>query len=71
MIAIKIDEGEPGTFKDRHYLENDPHRFIEGTLIAHWAINADEIYIYLRDEYAGCRILVEKELQKINADLAD
>ena len=68
MIAINIDEGEPGTFKDRHYLESDPHRFIEGTLIAHWAINADEIYIYLRDEYAGCRILLEKELEKIKKD---
>jgi len=65
MIAINIDEGEPGTFKDRYYLENDPHRFIEGTLIAHWAINAEDIYIYLRDEYAGCRILLEKELEKI------
>jgi len=65
MIAINIDEGEPGTFKDRYYLENDPHRFIEGTLIAHWAINAKDIYIYLRDEYAGCRILLEKELEKI------
>ena len=65
MVAINIDEGEPGTFKDRYYLENDPHRFIEGTLIAHWAIEADEIYIYLRDEYAGCRMLLEKELDKI------
>ena len=61
-IAINIDEGEPGTFKDRHYLEQDPHRFIEGTLIAHWAIEADAIYIYLRDEYAGCRIMLEQEL---------
>ena len=65
LIAINIDEGEPGTFKDRYYLENDPHRFIEGTLIAHWAIEADDIYIYLRDEYAGCRMLLEKELDKI------
>ena len=65
LIAINIDEGEPGTFKDRYYLENDPHRFIEGTLIAHWAIKADDIYIYLRDEYAGCRMLLEKELDKI------
>ena len=65
MIAINIDEGEPGTFKDRYYLETDPHRFIEGTLIAHWAINADDVYIYLRDEYAGCRMLLEKELNSI------
>ncbi|RKZ48040.1 MAG: NADH-quinone oxidoreductase subunit F, partial [Gammaproteobacteria bacterium] len=62
LIAINIDEGEPGTFKDRYYLERDPHRFIEGTLIAHWAIEAEDIYIYLRDEYAGCRKALEKEL---------
>src|SRR3989304_2912653 len=61
-IAINIDEGEPGTFKDRHYLERDPHRFIEGTFIAHWAVGADTIYIYLRDEYAGCRKMLEQEL---------
>jgi formate dehydrogenase len=61
-IAINIDEGEPGTFKDRYYLERDPHRFIEGTLIAHWAIDAEAVYIYLRDEYAGCRKLLEREL---------
>jgi formate dehydrogenase len=63
FIAINIDEGEPGTFKDRHYLESDPHRFIEGALIAHWAINSDDIYIYLRDEYAGCRKILEQELK--------
>jgi formate dehydrogenase len=62
LIAINIDEGEPGTFKDRYYLERDPHRFIEGTLIAHWAIEANDIYIYLRDEYAGCRKILECEL---------
>ncbi|MEM7027025.1 MAG: NAD(P)H-dependent oxidoreductase subunit E [Pseudomonadota bacterium] len=65
MIAINIDEGEPGTFKDRYYLEKDPHRFIEGTLIAHWAIQAKDIYLYLRDEYAGCRKMLERELQKL------
>jgi len=64
-IAINIDEGEPGTFKDRYYLEKDPHRFIEGTLIAHWAIEAEDIYIYLRDEYAGCRKMLEAELDKL------
>lgn len=63
MIAINIDEGEPGTFKDRYYLERAPHRFIEGTLIAHWAIQADRIYLYLRDEYAGCRQMLERELE--------
>lgn len=62
MVAINIDEGEPGTFKDRYYLERDPHRFIEGTLIAAWAIEAEAIYIYLRDEYAGCRDLLEREI---------
>lgn len=65
LIAINIDEGEPGTFKDRVYLETDPHRFIEGTLIAHWAIQAEDIYIYLRDEYAGCREMLEKELAEL------
>jgi formate dehydrogenase beta subunit len=68
MIAINIDEGEPGTFKDRVYLETDPHRFIEGTLIAHWAIQADDIYIYLRDEYAGCRMMLEKELTALQSN---
>lgn len=68
MIAINIDEGEPGTFKDRYYLERDPHRFIEGTLIAHWAIQADKIYLYLRDEYAACRELLEQELEKLKAN---
>jgi len=65
LIAINIDEGEPGTFKDRYYLERDPHRFIEGTLIAHWAIEAEDIYIYLRDEYAGCRQLLKRELASL------
>ncbi len=65
MIAINIDEGEPGTFKDRYYLEKDPHRFIEGTLIAHWAIEAEKIYIYLRDEYAGCHKMLERELDRL------
>ena len=68
MIAINIDEGEPGTFKDRYYLETDPHRFIEGTLIAHWAIDAKDIYLYLRDEYAGCRAMLEQELEKLKAN---
>ena len=54
-MAINIDEGEPGTFKDRFYLERDPHRFIEGALIAAWAVGIETIYIYLRDEYHGCR----------------
>ena len=62
LLAVNIDEGEPGTFKDRYFLEQDPHRFIEGTLIAAWAIEAQAVYVYLRDEYAGCRTLLETEL---------
>lgn len=65
LVAINIDEGEPGTFKDRYYLERDPHRFLEGTLVAAWAIEAEEVYIYLRDEYAGCRTMLTAELEKL------
>ncbi|HXZ55361.1 MAG TPA: NAD(P)H-dependent oxidoreductase subunit E [Burkholderiales bacterium] len=68
LMAINIDEGEPGTFKDRWYLERDPHRFLEGALIAAWAVGIDEIYIYLRDEYHGCRAILEKELAALRAD---
>jgi formate dehydrogenase len=68
LMAINIDEGEPGTFKDRWYLERDPHRFVEGALIAAWAVGIDEIYIYLRDEYHGCRSLLERELAELRAD---
>jgi len=62
LMAVNIDEGEPGTFKDRWYLERDPHRFLEGMLVAAWAAGVSEVYIYLRDEYAGCRAILEKEL---------
>jgi formate dehydrogenase len=65
LMAINIDEGEPGTFKDRYYLERDPHRFLEGALIAAWAVGIDAIYIYLRDEYAACRALLERELEAL------
>ena len=68
LMAVNIDEGEPGTFKDRYYLERDPHRFIEGMLIAAWAAGVGEIYIYLRDEYAGCRAMLEGELAMLQAD---
>jgi NADH:ubiquinone oxidoreductase subunit F (NADH-binding)/NADH:ubiquinone oxidoreductase subunit E len=68
LMAINIDEGEPGTFKDRYYLERDPHRFLEGALIAAWAVGIDAIYIYLRDEYHGCRAMLEAELDKLRAD---
>jgi formate dehydrogenase len=65
MIAVNIDEGEPGTFKDRYFLERDPHRFFEGMLIAAWAIECDNIYIYLRDEYAGLRQALSTELEAL------
>ncbi len=68
LLAVNIDEGEPGTFKDRYYLERDPHRFLEGALIAAWAIEAEAIYIYLRDEYAGCRALLQTELAALQQD---
>ncbi len=68
FIAINIDEGEPGTFKDRYYLERDPHRFLEGAMIARWATGTEDIYIYLRDEYAGCRKILEKELAVLKAE---
>jgi formate dehydrogenase beta subunit len=67
LMAINIDEGEPGTFKDRVYLERDPHRFLEGALIAAWAVGIEAIYIYLRDEYHGCRAMLETELGKLRA----
>ena len=62
LMAVNIDEGEPGTFKDRHYLERDPHRFLEGMLIAAQTVGCEEIYIYLRDEYAGCRKILTREI---------
>jgi len=68
LLAVNIDEGEPGTFKDRYYLERDPHRFLEGMLIAAWAVGIDDVYIYLRDEYAGCRAILEREIAALEAD---
>jgi len=68
LMAVNIDEGEPGTFKDRTYLERDPHRFLEGLLIAASAVGIDACYIYLRDEYHGCRELLEAELAKLIAN---
>ena len=67
-MAVNIDEGEPGTFKDRHYLERDPHRFLEGMLVAAWAVGIERIWIYLRDEYHACREALEKELAALKAD---
>ncbi|MDP2240201.1 MAG: NAD(P)H-dependent oxidoreductase subunit E [Burkholderiales bacterium] len=68
LMAVNIDEGEPGTFKDRHYLERDPHRFLEGVIIAAWTVQISEVYIYLRDEYAGCREILEREIKALQAD---
>jgi formate dehydrogenase len=65
MFAVNADEGEPGTFKDRYYLEKDPQRFLEGTLIAAWVVEATDIYIYVRDEYPEVRLMLEAELAKV------
>jgi formate dehydrogenase len=67
LMAVNADEGEPGTFKDRYYIESDPHRFLEGMLIGAWAVEAKAVYIYLRDEYPQCRELLEQEIAKVNA----
>jgi formate dehydrogenase beta subunit len=68
LLAVNIDEGEPGTFKDRWWLERDPHRFVEGMLIAARVVGIAEIYVYLRDEYAGCRDMLARELAALAAD---
>src|SRR5437764_6539413 len=67
LMAVNADEGEPGTFKDRFYLERDPHRFIEGMLIAAWVVEAAEIYLYIRDEYPEVRLMLADELAKVEA----
>ncbi len=68
LMAVNIDEGEPGTFKDRTYLERDPHRFLEGLLVAAMVVGIDACYIYLRDEYHDCRRLLTAELAKLLAN---
>ncbi len=68
LMAVNIDEGEPGTFKDRTYLERDPHRFLEGLLIAASVVGIDACYIYLRDEYHGCRELLQLEIDRLKAN---
>jgi NADH:ubiquinone oxidoreductase subunit F (NADH-binding)/NADH:ubiquinone oxidoreductase subunit E len=65
LLAVNIDEGEPGTFKDRWYLERDPHRFLEGVLIAAWAVGIRDVYIYLRDEYAHIRAILTREIDAL------
>jgi formate dehydrogenase len=71
LLAINIDEGEPGTFKDRYYLESDPHRFFEGMLIASRVVGIDKIYIYLRDEYPAVKNIMEVEIDKIKSHFTD
>ena len=68
LMAVNIDEGEPGTFKDRFYLERDPHRFLEGVLIAAQVVGTEAVYLYLRDEYHDCRRLLQRELAALMAD---
>jgi formate dehydrogenase beta subunit len=70
LMAVNIDEGEPGTFKDRWILERDPHRFFEGLLIAAWAVDVQAIYIYLRDEYHGLRQLLTDELAQLHQHMS-
>ena len=65
LMCVNGDEGEPGTFKDRHYLEQDPHRFLEGMLIAAWVVEAADIYVYLRDEYPELRLMLLDEIAKV------
>ena len=67
-LVVNIDEGEPGTFKDRYFMERDPHRCLEGILIAAWATGIDEIYLYIRDEYPACRALMAQAIADLEAD---
>ena len=68
LVAVNADEGEPGTFKDRHFMETDPHRFLEGALIAAWAVAADAVYIYLRDEYPAIRHILADAIARLEAE---
>jgi len=65
LMAVNGDEGEPGTFKDRYYLERKPHQFIEGMLIAAWVVEAEAVYVYMRDEYPSVLEILEKEFGKV------
>ena len=67
LMAVNGDEGEPGTFKDRFYLEREPHRFIEGALIGAWAVEAEQLFIYIRDEYPAVIEILKQELAKVAA----
>ncbi|ALK89447.1 NADH-ubiquinone oxidoreductase-F iron-sulfur binding region domain-containing protein [Limnohabitans sp. 63ED37-2] len=68
LMAVNIDEGEPGTFKDRTCLEADPHRFLEGVLIAASVVGCEAVYIYLRDEYHEARVMLTQELAALQAN---
>ena len=68
LMAVIADEGEPGTFKDRYYLERRPHQFLEGVLIAAWAVEAETVYIYLRDEYPAAREILLAEIARLERE---
>ena len=68
LMAVNIDEGEPGTFKDRTYLERDPHRLLEGVLVAAQAVGVDGVWLYLRDEYHGLRAILQQAIAELQAD---
>ncbi|MEC7489497.1 MAG: NAD(P)H-dependent oxidoreductase subunit E [Pseudomonadota bacterium] len=65
LMAVNADEGEPGTFKDRYFIETDPHRFLEGVLIGMWAVEANACYLYLRDEYPAAREILLREITQL------
>ena len=65
LMAVNGDEGEPGTFKDRYYLGLDPHRFIEGMLIAAWVVEAADVYVYIRDEYPELILMLREEFSRV------
>ncbi len=68
LMAVNADEGEPGTFKDRYYLERDPHRFLEGMLVAAWIVEAEAVYIYLRDEYPAARAILQEAIARLERE---
>jgi formate dehydrogenase len=67
LMAVNADEGEPGTFKDRYFLETDPHRVLEGMLMGAHLVEAADIYFYLRDEYPECHEILTREIARLDA----
>ena len=67
LMAVNGDEGEPGTFKDRYYLEREPHKFLEGMAVAAWAVEAEQVFIYMRDEYPAVLEILKREIARIEA----